>query len=419
MDTLIPVLRDAIITHGHPHGFCGAAFHALSLSETFTRGAIPNPEAWAEHLRNLQEIPAIIKQDRQLFAFWLPSWSEKCGTSIEDALTDFARDADRDIRVVQRLAGEGPSAYQRILEETGCFNERLRGSGWKTSLAASVLAWLYRDHPVEEALVAAANALGSDTDTIATMAGALLGAVAPVPPSWHIQDAEYIEAEARRLAAIAAGEAADGFSYPDPARWTPPGSQSDAILIYDGGLAVAGLGPAKREGEEHVAGGFIWQWLRLPFGQTIFAKRRKALERKVKPTQLPSARKQAAPEPATLAGDLELPLQHRSGRMETRSTYSIPSQPPPRSVTSSPRASTPIDHFPPHVRSDTQAPSHEPAGQGSIDSWTSIVIQANFDDLTLGRMLNKCIDDLGTIEGAAAFAGILAKAKLARRRRYG
>jgi hypothetical protein len=413
---LLSVLRDSIITHGHPHGFCGAVFHALALADILAKGSIPSPAVWTGYLHTLKELPQLIREDRQLFAFWLPAWTEKCGAPLETALSAFIEEAGGDIRAVQSLAGEGPPAYKRILNEIGCFEDRYRGSGWKTSLAATALAWLYRDHPVEEALIAAANALGSDTDTIATMAGALLGATAREAPTWHIQDAAYISSEARRLAAIGRGELTDSFSYPDPAKWIPPVSQSDAIVLHGGGLAVAGLGPAEPCGDENSAGGYIWQWLRLAFGQTILAKRRKGLNTRARQTQLPGERRES---PARAEGrvDLELPLDVGSSQGSRVPTSASTAHSAARPIAVTPRESPErVTLQSPAVNSSRH---RAPLESGSIDTWTSHVIHSNFDDLVLGKMLNLCIDELGTIEGAAAFAGILAKAKLARRRKYG
>ncbi|WP_347404568.1 ADP-ribosylglycohydrolase family protein [Streptomyces sp. MST-110588] len=50
----------------------------------------------------------------------------------------------------------------------------------QSPLLAAVLAHAYADSP-EAGLLLAANTLGSDTDTIATMAGALLGVVTAGP----------------------------------------------------------------------------------------------------------------------------------------------------------------------------------------------------------------------------------------------
>jgi hypothetical protein len=52
-----------------------------------------------------------------------------------------------------------------------------------------------------------------------------------------------------------------------------------------------------------------------------------------------------------------------------------------------------------------------------LDGMTDMLIKANFDDEVTGRLLNYCIDRSGTVEGAIAFAAIVAKARLARKRR--
>jgi hypothetical protein len=54
---------------------------------------------------------------------------------------------------------------------------------------------------------------------------------------------------------------------------------------------------------------------------------------------------------------------------------------------------------------------------GGIDAWSDEVISSNFDNNTLGRLLNRCIDSFNSIEPAVAFAAIIAKAKIARKRR--
>ena len=68
----------------------------------------------------------------------------------------------------------------------------------------------------------AASVLGTDTDTIATMAAALSGATDAAPDPPPVLDSEYLTSEALRLAKIADGQATMPFSYPDLLRWTPP-----------------------------------------------------------------------------------------------------------------------------------------------------------------------------------------------------
>jgi len=68
--------------------------------------------------------------------------------------------------------------------------------------------------------------------------------------------------------------------------WTAPRSQADALLQGPDSLVVAGLGVATAlEGEplRSPGGDFLWQWVDLEFGQSVFIKRRPNLE-----TVLPS-----------------------------------------------------------------------------------------------------------------------------------
>jgi hypothetical protein len=46
----------------------------------------------------------------------------------------------------------------------------------------------------------------------------------------------------------------------------------------------------------------------------------------------------------------------------------------------------------------------------AIDAMTDAVIKSDFDDRILGHFFNRCIDQFGSIEGAIAFAAVIAKA---------
>ena len=97
-----------------------------------------------------------------------------------------------------------------------------------------------------EGISVATNELGTDTDTIATMAGALLGAcnITSQPPEDPL-DSAYLLAEADRLIAISQGQQTDSYQYPDILTWAAPQAQADALVADNGQLAVEGLGPVK------------------------------------------------------------------------------------------------------------------------------------------------------------------------------
>lgn len=266
---LLPLLKDALTTHGHRHGFCGAIFHALTLSEAIEMGTVPGPAAWRSYAETLLNIPEIVARDAVLEERWRPLWERATGQALSSAAKATADELVEDLNKLMRI-----DAYIEGLRHLGCFDDRYRGSGLKTAIAASLLAWLFRNRSLDKALQTAANAFGSDTDTIATMAGAILGATAAEPPSWPLQDRDYIEGQARRMADLSRGIPGDAFPYPPLATWTPPREPADIVRHAGNGLIVPGLGRARTRGEEHAVGDVTWQWLELSIGQTIFAPRR-------------------------------------------------------------------------------------------------------------------------------------------------
>jgi ADP-ribosylglycohydrolase len=399
---VLPVMRDSLTTHGHPHGFCGAVFHALALSDALDEGTVSSPSRWYDYLRTFSDLPSIVDQDRQLEAFWKPAWEQVSGHSLVNAIEVARSEARRDLDEISRILTDGDlNSYVAVLKALGCLDEKYRGSGLKTAIAASALAWLYREKPIEAALIAAANVLGSDTDTIATMAGAILGATAAAAPDWPLQDREYIKTEAIRLAAIGRGEVRDSFAYPDLSRWQPPATQSDAVGLSSTGFAIAGLGEAEPQGEEYKMGDSVWQWLKLSFGQTVLGKRRTVMRQLIGIEDLPVGRRPARP------------LVEAAKNQQTLPELNL--VPPAREDEIRDPAKN--KSFDDRKVDENRNIGRQTRSPEDINGWTDRVIQSDFEDLLLGRLLNRCIDQLGSIEGAVSFAAIVAKAKIARRRR--
>lgn len=394
-EMLLNVLRDVLVTHGHPHGFCGAIFHALCLNHVLLHATIPGPAEWQGFVERFADVPRLIAHDPQLAAFWQSAWESGAGTSLIAAMKLMREEADEDLRNVERaLALEEPSTYHQILDILGCLSPQFRGSGFKTALAAAALSKLHGGRTPETALVQAANELESDTDTIATMAGALLGASAAHEPNWAVQDRDYIVEEARRLACISLGEPQDSFMYPDLGHWNPPSKQTASIGKHAGDLAIAGLGQLSSQSDEYRSGEAIWQWFSLPFGQTILAKRRANGVTELVPSQLPGARQ---PAPSALrANPLTQPRKHEAQSSLPLEQAAAATPPEPKEL-------------------DGRLVQN--SRRESLDNWTDAAIQSDFDDLTLGRLLNRCIERSESVDAAVAFAAIVAKAKLTRQRR--
>ncbi|MFQ3894668.1 ADP-ribosylglycohydrolase family protein [Sphingobium sp. R-7] len=381
------VLRDALVTHGHPHGFCGAIFHSLCVAYALEHRSVPGPSDWQHFIDALGIVPTLIAADPQLAAFWQSAWENSAGRTIASAVKTMQAEASEDLAVVRGILERDLGAsYRMILEATGCLTQRFRGSGFKTALAAVALAWLSRNRPIEDALTLSANELESDTDTIATMTGAILGCVQVGDPRWPIQDREYIVKEATRLAAIADGRPQDSFSYPDLGHWSPPMRQTASVGLNGSGFALAGLGPLEPVGSEYRAGDAVWQWFTLSFGQTILAKRRAVVKVDLEPSQLPGERQAAMPrKPNVPIKETQASLFDERRRDERR----------------------------PQERLEGSARSRK----SGLDYWTDVVIQHEFDDLTLGQVFNRVLEETGSADSAVAFAAIIAKAKLARERR--
>lgn len=390
-DMALRVMRDSVVTHGHPHGFCGALFHALCLWETLATQSVPTLKTARQFIVFMGKIPILLEKDNELASFWRPAWEREAGQTLAEAISQFQDEAQRDLVLVEReLSSSANPSYHRVLERLGCLTDKFRGSGFKTSLAALVLAMLHSPTKIEHALVQSANELDSDTDTIATMTGALLGSLVTHEPTWKIQDIKYLREEALRMASVAYQDRAISFSYPEMSVWEPPSNQSDAVVIWNGSMALAGIGALVPLGEEYASGSSVWQWFSLPFGQTILAKRRSIIKTSVNDGQMPREPMLSKPQPkaadqSRVQNNFEFSERKKPGIVRDQVKY-------------------------------RQVAQHRGRFPG-IGEATDIIISSGFDDAVIGRMLNLCIEEAGEIEMAVALAAIVAKAKLVRRRR--
>lgn len=393
---LSDVVRDAIVSHGHAKGFCGAVFHAACLSHALRTTSVPDPGEWRQFAEQLRELQVVVQADSQLRTFWLPAWEEATRQKLTLAV---AGEVDRLLSIIMRIEGLGkeePSAaYRGVLDATGGFDDVTRGAGTNSAVAAVALAWIYRNEPNENGILAAANALGSDTDTIASMAGALLGAAKPERLQWPLQDWGYIESEARRLAAVAFKRPGATFSYPDLMVWEPPTNQIDVVCRDERSLLVSGLGNAEPQGGSWHVGNTEWQWLKLHFGQTILAKRR-AHPRSVKPSELES--------------------QTRLTSMDA-----VPSLFDQTSNSTSSEARTSKNDL--SIGANVaQTIGQHPNEDGvedavDLDALSERVIRSDFDPEVIGTALLESLSTNPSIDRAVGLAAIIAKAVIARRKR--
>ncbi|MCQ3811281.1 MAG: ADP-ribosylglycohydrolase family protein [Acidimicrobiia bacterium] len=276
---LIDVITDSVCTHGHPRAIVGACFHASVLAHCIRTGIAPNLDECAETAANLGNALSLIQNHQNLSTVWIGLWERETGKHFQEEwqatvveLCDTIHHAAAAVNTKSSLT----EAYRAVSDSLGLTDKRQQGSGILTTVAASALAAL-SPGPLE-GISAAANAIGSDTDTIATMAGALLGAcdAASQPPEEPL-DSPYLLSEAGRLTAISQGHKVDNHQYPDTLTWTAPQTQADALVTDDHQLAVEGLGPVKELDADlfwSPRKDFAWQWVQTDFGQSLLIKRR-------------------------------------------------------------------------------------------------------------------------------------------------
>jgi ADP-ribosylglycohydrolase len=296
------VIRNAICTHGHPRGIVGACFHAATLARALDCGAPPAIEDCVAIASSLRSLPDVIDGDGDLRLFWLGPWTEQIGEKVENALGRAVDELIADLRALSDIRESDLSkAYELAIERLDARNPGSRGSGTKTSVLAAFLAARSDLTQPFEAIALAANCLGSDTDTIGTMAGAIIGACSTVQCSAPVQDRRYIEAEASRLAEVANREHTSSFRYPDLLSWKPARAAIDAVADADGHLVLDGiarlnpkLGAAVSDG-----GGEMLQWFELEFGQTILARVRETPRKlRATPRGMPSSERSPGQAPA-------------------------------------------------------------------------------------------------------------------------
>lgn len=388
------VIVNAICTHGHMRGILGALFHAACLRSALEQGAVPGPRDWVEISEQLHDVIRIIEAHEHLQNLWLGLWEQRSDNTVAAACDAVLSELRDDINTVAKI-GPGAGGYNDAVELLGAYRPADRGSGIKTALLGAVVAHLLRDDP-QQAVQVPANRLGTDTDSIATMAGALVGATLTEGPDVPLVDRDYIEHEADRMWAIGEGHSVPNFPYPSLMSWTPPRSQTDCVGTTADGLAVAGLGPITRD-EEVVAGSGKndsgWGWVDVWFGQRLLIKQR------AHPIPLQQSQRVSATTQYRTASLLDEPEDEPRGQ-----PVKPTAQPVPRSSEQ------------PDVGSSLQTDGQAKAARAprTLHVITDEVINSGFDPTIVGRALLELADRSNGIELSGQFATIITKARMTR-----
>ena len=205
-------LYNALITHGHPRGILGTVISAYAIRHALTEDD-DSSKRMVECLRHGIDEAGSAFRNNDTLVRWVRSWdkmttADQGGFAVRFANTQ--KEANRYLQAISRYMDKVPKDYYRFV---GALNPATKGSGLATTCAA-IFLYIKGIGDPSECLVTAANQLGSDTDTIASFLGALIGAkngTGIIPEMWwnQVQDRDYLLKTAQRLHAIAADESAN------------------------------------------------------------------------------------------------------------------------------------------------------------------------------------------------------------------
>ncbi|WP_253784147.1 ADP-ribosylglycohydrolase family protein [Nocardia amikacinitolerans] len=192
------VIRDGVTTHGHPRALVGALVYAHVLAYLLRSESVLGcgeilgvaERSLVDATRAAALLPEHWGTSEQLDRF-IATWSATCGEMYQLLeVVDIA------------LRGGSASEPEDTLRELGCCDSDSNGSGTITAAGAIFVAAHFADEPLS-GLVAAAFLRKADTDTLASMAGGLLGAMHGY--EWlgslgsSVQDASYLDSVAADL----------------------------------------------------------------------------------------------------------------------------------------------------------------------------------------------------------------------------
>lgn len=196
------IFADGITTHGHPRALLGALLYGYALWKSLRRETPLEYGAIVEEL--LSDLATWSEQPKLLedCVSWSPA-SRKFVTNYDSLWAVTVKELNDALTLCRLELAKGALVFEdEVLEQLKCFDRKVSGSGTVAAVAAVFLASRYAPDPLS-GIVKAAFAFGSDTDTIASMTGGLLGVVCGT--GWlsslaqQVQDSKYISHVATQL----------------------------------------------------------------------------------------------------------------------------------------------------------------------------------------------------------------------------
>lgn len=184
---MMDVIKDTLITHGHPRAFLGATCYAYALDYLLRKETVLEyGELVTAVIDGQNDWGANLNPD--VFGNWLSITQQHCGY---DFFTEWENTRARMVRQLEFIKSSLKKGLilddTKVLTDLECFG-KANGAGDISVLAAIYLASRYANNP-SIGIKVPAFSFGADTDTIASITGGLLGMLSGtnwIPSEWKV-----------------------------------------------------------------------------------------------------------------------------------------------------------------------------------------------------------------------------------------
>lgn len=187
---MLNVVKDTLITHGHPRAFLGATCYAYALDYLLKKETVLEyGELVSAVIEGQKDWGAPLNTD--VFGDWLNIAHQHCEY---DFFTEYENTRTHMVRQLEFIKASLKKGLilddTKVLTDLECFG-KVNGAGDVAALAAIYLASRYANNPALGIKVPAFS-FGADTDTIASITGGLVGMLSGtnwIPTEWKaVQD---------------------------------------------------------------------------------------------------------------------------------------------------------------------------------------------------------------------------------------
>ena len=184
-DLMSDIIKNSILTHGHPRAILGATCYAFALDYLLKKKNVLSYGELVSAVIDGQRVWGSYP-DSNIFSEWLNAanqyfdYQKEWNNVLSSMLTqlDFIKASLKKGLILED---------SNVLTQLGCYS-KISGAGDVAILAAIYLVSRYANNPVLGMKVPASS-VGIDTDTIASITGGLLGMLCGtdwIPPEWTI-----------------------------------------------------------------------------------------------------------------------------------------------------------------------------------------------------------------------------------------